>query len=1330
MELLPIPKKSLQLDSLQHYELRVKAIYQEVGLKELGKILYRFNQLRGYSGGSNRDDYDDSKLDAEQEDNVSETKKSYDVTTKKVDILKVEKSDIQLKSKTENQYLFNITIELENEEVTGTTKLQNLTMGEAELEIRIKKTKKGNVSYEFALPRKTNWRKQMEATEQRLSSENLFISELSLQDLKINKWTKIRNRVILRNRYKQEFDAIWERQAQYHPLLDNCPIELLYKIANYLFPGPSKTQNKLRKAAVNGGLKYIIKEQVIYYQRPLKSQSMFISKCQFEKEEEVLPISHPLFQEFRCWDQINRMSITSKLQVYNEKKKKYVYKYVERYLSNDQKLSIYNRLQEQKQVTFGEVAKIISLKTDKTEYLNGLNAKAKLKGCETLLSIKKILGNSYNDIIKKDHDLVVKIWDILYNKPGNEYDIDSEKVSLIITILKQVIDKSTVEELSLKLAQNIKFPHKYSSLSAKAIKRILPLMQPNSLSENKEISNKLREIQYTIETGDLKEENSLAPYMIDYICNNPNIIETGGLMYAFAASLVYGTHTNNNIKRDITDYHQIQYNHNRRLRNPVVEQVINETLQILKSLWKQFNIKIENLEIRIELARSLKNSTAERERIYKSQIKNGQINERIRKRLIELQKDASPINIETYKIWSSQSIEDYPKQSKEPTQEEIEKLKIWEEQKCISPYTLQPIPLSKLFCKERYYDIDHIIPKSRYFDDSLSNKVVCETSVNEEKGNRTAWEYINQQNSKLGICQVENYINHVTDVFFGRKKKNLLLEKIPLNPILRQMKETQYISVAVKDELARIVGSNNVQFTTGEVTAFLRSKWGLRKLLMQLTENRFKRMELWDWNKEANQPNSSWVNKYFDKERNKHIYEIRNWSKRYDHRHHAIDALVVALTEQHHIQRLNNLNKELQDWLEKNKERTNLQVMEDETALEAFFNLEEKRRDEIQKQIKGFKHFEMPFVDFVDQTKTLLETMIISHKQKEKLSIQKDKENGNKTLKIRSALHESTYYGKTEGRDTKTVNLSTLTVKDIQKIVDKTTLKEEIDNHRKKKEYGSIKEAFTGEGLKAFNESRYQRKENNKLKPPVYKVKIWHKKEDGKGKLQRLYDHNAKLSVVTGDNYLFLVMEKDGKRGKERIFETVSLFDAVDIAIRSLKENDENFKQRICEDFRIKHKDNPTHVLFTLQQNDLVYLPENEDDPILKFNDIEFLQWQQNIENKKRFCKRVYKVVKFTEKDCRFIPHNYATPISIPKDLKEEEKELLRRQYADQKIPKKELNYEEFGTYGSSATTEINENFIRNLVLKKKFTGEKPLKIQDSCIKIYTDWIGNIKLNK
>lgn len=1312
LELHPIKKGTLQLDSLQHYQLRASAIENLVTSEELGKVLYSFNQLRGYSGGNNDDDTKKEK----EEENDDESVKKYEVFNKKVLIQKVEQSESKFQGRGKNKgqefNKFDVTILLDDELLEGETELQNLKEKEGqeeELEIRIRKNKKGETtSVVFALPQKTNWRKQMEKTEEDLKKENLHVSQLILRDLRKNKWTKIRNRVFLRNRYQAEFDAVWETQSRSHSILNDTPKEKIEQIANYLFPGKSETQNKLRQAAINGGLKYIIKEQIIYYQRPLKPQDDKISECQFEKGEKVLANTHPLFQEFRCWDQINRLYITSKQEVYDEKKKKSIFRYTDRFLTIEEKQEIYNRLQTQKQLGFGEVAKIVNLKNDKVEYLNGLNPKAKLKGCDTLIEIKKKLGEHFELLYKSDKNIIENIWKAIFDNAnnGSEYDSNSIKVCSIKDALHSLNNEVLITDLALKFAQNVRFPRKYSSISAKAINNILPLMQLNSTSVSSKLKENFSNIQHLIETGEVLNDNLLEDYVINFVKNNPNAIETGGFVYAFASSLVYGKHTAEKIKGQLNDYHQIQYE-KRNLRNPIVEQISNETMQVVKSIWKQYKFKPEELEIRVELARDLKNSAAERDKIYKAQVRNKRTNDNIKEKL-----EGARIAI---------------------TDENILKYKLYDQQKFISPYSGEIMEIS-LFDS---YQIDHIIPKSRYFDDSFSNKVLVEGNLNNEKSNRTAWEYISQQNSQYKILQIERYLNHINENYFGRKKKNLLMEKIPTNPVVRQLKNTQYVTVAVKNELAKIVGSDNIKTSTGEVTDFLRSRWGLKDLFMKLTKERFKQMELWDINPETGKPNEEWVKKEFDKKKNKDVLRIKNWSKRYDHRHHAIDALVVALTEQGHIQRLNNLNKYLQDELTKRKEEFNIELKEDESILEAFFNLEKQRREKIQKQIESSRFFEKPFEDLIKQAEKFLETMVVSIKPKDKLGIKSD-EKGNKQLKIRGALHQETYYGKLKGKDTKTIEISKLSAKDISKIIDQDVLAKEIDAHRKK--YDSIKEAFTGEGLKAFNESRFQRKKPNKLKPPVYKIKIWYSaKEDEESTLQRLYDGNEKLSVVTGDNYLFLVMEKETSKGKERIFDIASLYDAAIIAKNELKDSVSDFKNKIAEDYRLtygernkqkgKPQDNPDRVLFTLQQNDLVYLPERADDPIEKMNNEELKQWLNDLENKKRFSKRVYKVVMFTGTDCKFIPHNYANSISIAKDLTKEQKDLLKRKHEGKKsIPKSELNFVEFGSYRDCSPYESGEIFIRSLTTDKKSKSKeiKPLKIQDSCIKLKVDWLGNI----
>jgi hypothetical protein len=249
------------------------------------------------------------------------------------------------------------------------------------------------------------------------------------------------------------------------------------------------------------------------------------------------------------------------------------------------------------------------------------------------------------------------------------------------------------------------------------------------------------------------------------------------------------------------------------------------------------------------------------------------------------------------------------------------------------------------------------------------------------------------------------------------------------------------------------------------------------------------------------------------------------------------------------------------------------------------------------------------------------------------------------------------------------------------------------------------------------------------LKPPVYKAKVWYSnKDEENSSLQRLYENNEKLSVVPGDNYLFIIMEKAGKR----VFDIASLYNSAQLAREALNDGGENFKRKICEDFRQMHKQKPDKILFTLQQNDLVYLPENNEDPVSKMNDQEFSEWISNIENKKKFSSRIYKVAKFTGGDCFFIPHNYATTISVPKDLSQEQRAALERRFADKKIPKSELNFVEFGSYRDCSPFESGEIFLRSLIDKKnsKKKQRAPLKIQDHCIKLRVDWIGNISLHR
>ena len=173
----------------------------------------------------------------------------------------------------ENKELSYFLLRVEDDEgkgyEEGKTQLQNLKEDEdTELEIRIRRNKKGEtLRIEFALPNKTNWRKAMEEFRDLLKSTGDTLGQHFYKELIKDKWYKIRNRVVLRMDYLKEFDAIWKEQSKHHPILNNCPKEVLEEIVLYIFPGKSKNQQELRNEGLEKGLFHILRNQIIYYQR-------------------------------------------------------------------------------------------------------------------------------------------------------------------------------------------------------------------------------------------------------------------------------------------------------------------------------------------------------------------------------------------------------------------------------------------------------------------------------------------------------------------------------------------------------------------------------------------------------------------------------------------------------------------------------------------------------------------------------------------------------------------------------------------------------------------------------------------------------------------------------------------------------------------------------------------------------------------------------------------------------------------------------------------------------------------------------------------------------
>jgi CRISPR-associated endonuclease Csn1 len=392
------------------------------------------------------------------------------------------------------------------------------------------------------------------------------------------------------------------------------------------------------------------------------------------------------------------------------------------------------------------------------------------------------------------------------------------------------------------------------------------------------------------------------------------------------------------------------------LNNPVAEKIILEMMQVVADIWDYYGQGKEKFfsKIHLEVGRELKKSAKEKEAISKNQKENKAQNKRLRQVLEEFLANstynAKPQNNDHFerlkiveegaehtkntdkkffenKSYSKKEIEEILKKPK-ISKEDFDKYKLWIEQGYKSPYTNRMIKLTDLFDGNKY-NIDHVFPQASITNDSLSNKVVCEREINKEKSSQTGREFVNSYNGKeiycfahngnVNIVDDETYVDIVKSQFSGTKRFILLSKEIPKGFTNSQLNNSRHIARKAMELLSHIVRepgevefrSKNVLPVTGEVTGKLKKAWKLDEVWKELVAPRFIRMnELTQSNLFGQWQTSKEGQKYFDCNIDDTIrekddsYDI----KRIDHRHHALDALIVALCTEEHVNYINNIN--------------------------------------------------------------------------------------------------------------------------------------------------------------------------------------------------------------------------------------------------------------------------------------------------------------------------------------------------------------------------------------------------------------------------------------
>jgi CRISPR-associated endonuclease Csn1 len=748
---------------------------------------------------------------------------------------------------------------------------------------------------------------------EKIKELDLTIGQYFYRELSANEFFKVKENIFPREAYIEEFDTICKTQQIEHPsILTN---ELIGKIRN----------------------------EIIYYQRPLKSQKGLVSVCEFEgfwrvgkdgKEyfvgPKVAPKSSPLFQLSKMWENINNIKIGSRTGD-------------DMRLTTEQKWAIFQHLDNNEKLTTTDLLKILSLKKEDcyvnkqlAKGLNGNITKQAIRQClgssdkyENLLKLElkvvenclcdKITGEIFDDILIKFIDPSVEK-EPLYQLWHTIYSIHDQEICSMVLQAKFNIEQPIADRLAA-----IDFSkHAFGNKSAKVIRKILPyLMEGDGYSEAMSYAG------YDHSNSQTKEEN-LQRKLLELLNPIPK----------------------------------------NSLRQPIVEKILNQMVNVVNAVIEKYG---KPDEIRVELARELKQSKEERKDAEKSMNQRQRENDAITKRLEEFGLRATRNNIIKWRLY-----EEIDNQEKRLN--------------AICVYCGQPISLIEAL-KGNDVDVEHIIPKSKLFDDSQSNKTLAHRHCNKNKNDLTAYDFMKGRPEAVFNEYVERVNMLYASRVIGKAKRDKLLmteSKIPDNFIDRQLRETQYIAKKAREILQTIC--HNVWSTSGTVTAELRHLWGWDDVTMNLQMAKYRELGLThqvEWESEHG--------------KNKHEKEvITDWTKRDDHRHHAVDALTIACTKQGFIQRFNTLSAA--------KTREDMIFDVEQRSLEF-----REKRSLLEKYIIG----EQPLS--VDEVEKAVASILISFKSGKKVAVwgtRKIGTRGNKNIvqeKIiipRGALSEESVYGK------------------------------------------------------------------------------------------------------------------------------------------------------------------------------------------------------------------------------------------------------------------------------------------------------------------------------
>ena len=835
-------------------------------------------------------------------------------------------------------------------------------------------------------------------------------------------------------------------------------------------------------------------ERALYFQRPLKSQRQGVGRCTMEKSRARCADSHPAYERFRMLSFINNIKVKGPHDIdlrplNNEEYKKIVQLFFRK---------------SKPQFDFEDIAKAIAGKKnyqyikDKGDlpYKFNFRMAQGVTGCPTTANLIDVFGDNYTDGIaeqytlsegKSKEQMVDDVWNVLYSFA------DKEKVKTW-GMEKLQLDEDTAERFS-----KIRLSHSFASLSLCAIRKILPWLERGMIyshavmmakipdivgkelwqQHSESISNDLYELISNFNPKDESMQGTLDFCIKDYLRNNFDL-KPGVTERLYHPSMI---ETYRDASKNSEGVYQLGSPRTNAVRNPMAMRSLHQLRKVINMLLREHVID-PNTEVHIEYAREL-NDSNKRQAIARWNK--------------EREKNRAAYASDIVKLFKEETGKDIV-----PTETDILKFQLWEEQKHVCLYTGEQIGLSDFLSANPKYDIEHTVPRSVGGDSTMENMTLCSSRFNRDvkkaklpselpnhdeimarleiwkdkiEGLRKDADRIHTNSSmdkgvKDGLIQKRHRIRLELDYWAGKYKRFQMTE-VPEGFSRRQGAGIglvgKYAGLYLKSLFHRKDDrtKTNVRVIKGATTAEYRKMWGIQ-------------------------------DEYEKKSRDNHI-------------HHCIDAIVIAC----------------------------ISTGEYNETARYYQQYEEYERGRANKP-----QFKKPWATFTEDIRALGKELLVVHDTPDNMPKQSRRKlrtpNGivyQQGDTARGSLHNDTYYGaiEREGEIRYVVRkpLSLLKEKDIDNIVD-----DKVRN--------IVKAAVAEKGLKTAVEEGIYMNESKKIL--IKKVRCFYKAKEPlhirnhRDKSEK--DYKRQYHVETDNNYCFAIYEGMLKGNVKRSYEVINTLEA------------------------------------------------------------------------------------------------------------------------------------------------------------------------------------------